>query len=139
MLRPWLIFSDTTPAGGVSTVVLYSGPWATMDAADRGVILFKLADLIDQHAEELAQTETKNNGKPLREAQFDVADAANCFRYYAGLCNKPLGQTFEVPDPNIQTMVVREPIGVCGQIIPWNFPLCMLAWKWGPALAAGAR
>jgi betaine-aldehyde dehydrogenase len=113
------------------------GPWPRMRAQERAKHLFKLADLIDQHAEELAQTETKNNGKPLREAQFDVADAANCFRYYAGLCNKPLGQTFEVPDPNIQTIVVREPIGVCGQIIPWNYPLLMAAWKLAPGLAAG--
>jgi betaine-aldehyde dehydrogenase len=66
-----------------------------------------------------------------------VADAANCFRYYAGLATKPLGQTFEVPDPNIQTLVVREPIGVCGQIIPWNYPLLMAAWKLAPGLAAG--
>ncbi len=113
------------------------GPWPKMRAQERAKFLFKLADAIDQHAEELAQTETKNNGKPLREARYDVADAANCFRYYAGLCNKSLGQTFEVPDPNMQTMVVREPIGVCGQIIPWNYPLLMAAWKLAPGLAAG--
>ena len=112
------------------------GPWPKLRAQERAKFLFKLADLIDQHADELAQTETKNNGKPLREARFDVADTANCFRYYAGLCSKPLGQTFEVPDPNIQTMVLREPIGVCGQIIPWNYPLLMAAWKLAPGLAA---
>src|SRR4030095_11841578 len=103
----------------------------------RAGYFFKLADVIDAHAEELASLETQNNGKPLREARFDVADAANCFRYYAGLVSKPLGQTFDVPDPNIQCMVVREPIGVCGQIIPWNYPLLMAAWKLAPGLAAG--
>ena len=113
------------------------GPWPRMRAAERASYLFKLADAIDARADEFATLETRNNGKPLREAKFDVADAAACFRYYAGLITKPLGQTFEVPDPNITTMVVREPIGVCGQIIPWNFPLLMAAWKLAPGLAAG--
>jgi len=113
------------------------GPWPQMRAQERAGYLFKLADLIDAHAEELATLETRNNGKPLREAKFDVADAAACFRYYAGLITKPSGQTYEVADPTIQAMVVREPIGVCGQIIPWNYPLLMAAWKLAPGLAAG--
>jgi len=113
------------------------GPWPRMRAQERASYLFKLADLIDRHFEELATLETRNNGKPLREAKYDIADAANCFRYYAGLANKPLGQTFEVPDPGMQCLVVREPIGVCGQIIPWNYPLLMSAWKLAPGLAAG--
>ena len=114
-----------------------SGPWPRMRAQERASYLFKLADLIDRNAAELATMETRNNGKPLREAKFDAADAAHCFRYYAGLITKPLGQTFEAPDPNIQSMVVREPIGVCAQIIPWNYPLLMSAWKLAPGLAAG--
>ncbi len=113
------------------------GPWPQMRAPERASYLFKLADLIERQAEELATLETQNNGKPLREAKFDVADAAACFRYYAGLITKPLGQTYEVSDPTIQSMVVREPIGVCGQIIPWNYPLLMAAWKLAPGLAAG--
>ncbi|HWN96614.1 MAG TPA: aldehyde dehydrogenase family protein [Methylomirabilota bacterium] len=113
------------------------GPWPRMRAAERAGYLFKLADALDARVEELSVLETRNNGKPLREAKGDVADAANCFRYYAGLITKPLGQTFEVPDPNITTMVVREPIGVCGQIIPWNYPMMMAAWKLAPGLAAG--
>ena len=113
------------------------GAWPRMRAGERASYLFKLADAIDGRAEEFAVLETRNNGKPLREAKYDVADAANCFRYYAGLITKPQGQTFEVPDPNITTMVVREPIGVCGQIIPWNYPLLMAAWKLAPGLAAG--
>ncbi len=113
------------------------GPWPQMRAPERASYLFKLADLIEKHAEEIAMLETRNNGKPLREAKYDVADAAACFRYYAGLITKPLGQTYEVGDPNIQSMVVREPIGVCGQIIPWNYPLLMAAWKLAPGLAAG--
>ncbi|MDB6154301.1 MAG: betaine-aldehyde dehydrogenase [Chthoniobacteraceae bacterium] len=113
------------------------GPWPQMRAQERASYLFKLADMIEAHAAELAELETRNNGKPLREAQFDVADAAGCFRYYAGLITKPLGQTFEVSDPAIQCMVVREPIGVCAQIIPWNYPLLMASWKLAPGLAAG--
>ncbi|MES2572556.1 MAG: aldehyde dehydrogenase family protein [Verrucomicrobiota bacterium] len=113
------------------------GPWPRMRAQERATYLFKLAELIEQHAAELAELETCNNGKPFREAQCDVADAAACFRYYGGLITKPLGQTFEVADPAIQCMVVREPIGVCGQIIPWNYPLLMAAWKLAPGLAAG--
>ncbi len=113
------------------------GPWPQMRAGERAVYLFKLADLIDKHGEELARLETRNNGKPLREAKFDVADAANCFRYYAGLITKPTGQTYDVSDPTITAMVVREPVGVCGQIIPWNYPLLMAAWKLAPGLAAG--
>ena len=113
------------------------GPWSRTPTQERAAKLFKLADLIESRAEELAEFETRNNGKPLREARFDAADAAGCFRYYAGLATKPHGQTFEVGDPNIVCQTVREPIGVCGQIIPWNYPLLMAAWKLAPGLAAG--
>ncbi|MDQ2866054.1 MAG: aldehyde dehydrogenase family protein [Candidatus Eremiobacteraeota bacterium] len=112
------------------------GPWRDVSALDRARLLIKLADKIDEHADELKRIDTLNNGKPLRETEYDVVDAANCFRYYAGLATKPSGQTFDVPAPS-QTFTVREPIGVCGQIIPWNYPLLMAAWKLAPALAAG--
>jgi len=112
------------------------GPWPRMTALERAQFLFKLADKIEAHADELAELETLNGGKPLREAKYDIADAANCFRYYAGLVTKPTGQAIDVPAPSV-TIVVREPIGVCGQIIPWNYPLLMAAWKLAPALAAG--
>ncbi len=114
----------------------HEGPWGEMTAQDRARLLMKLADKIDEHADELKRIDTLNNGKPLRETEFDVVDAANCFRYYAGLATKPQGQTFDVPAPS-QTFTVREPIGVCGQIIPWNYPLLMGVWKLAPALAAG--
>src|SRR5438874_12986140 len=83
------------------------GAWPRIRAGERAGYLFKLADAIDARADEFAVLETRNNGKPLREAKYDVADAANSFRYYAGLITKPHGQTFEVPDPNITAMVVR--------------------------------
>jgi betaine-aldehyde dehydrogenase len=114
----------------------YDGPWRDMTAQDRSRLLARVGDKIEEYGAELSRIDTLNNGKPLRETQYDVTDAANCFRYYAGLAGKPQGQTFDVPAPS-QTFVVREPIGVCGQIIPWNYPLLMAAWKLAPALAAG--
>ena len=113
------------------------GPWPRTPAGERASKLFQLADLLEARAGEFADMDTRNNGKPLRESLFDVADAAGCFRYYAGLATKPQGQTFEVGDTNIVCQTVREPIGVCGQIIPWNYPLLMAAWKLAPGLAAG--
>jgi len=112
------------------------GPWRKTTALDRGKILFKIGDLIRQEAKMLAELETRNCGKPLAEAEFDVADAANCFEFYGGLATKIHGETMSVP-ANSLSFVVREPLGVCGQIIPWNFPLLMAAWKLAPALAAG--
>lgn len=112
------------------------GPWPRLTAAERAGYLMKIADVIDKNAEELTELETLNGGKPLREAGYDIADAATCFRYYAGLITKPTGVTVDVPAPSV-TSIVREPIGVCGQVIPWNYPLLMAAWKLAPALAAG--
>lgn len=110
--------------------------WAETKARERAELLWKVADLIEARSEEFAQTDTRNNGKPLRESRYDVSDAVNQFRYYAGLCTKPQGQTYDVPD-DIQAMVVREPIGVVGAITCWNYPLVMNAQKVAPALAAG--
>lgn len=112
------------------------GGWGDSKARDRAELLWKVADLIEARAEEFAQTDTRNNGKPLRESRYDVSDAVNQFRYYAGLCTKPQGQTYDVPD-DISAMVVREPIGVVGAITCWNYPLVMNAQKIAPALAAG--
>src|SRR5688572_14113021 len=113
-----------------------SGPWRKTSALDRGKVLFKVADGIRAQAKKLAELEVRNCGKPLAEAEFDIADAANCFEFYGGLATKIHGETMQVP-ANSLSFVVREPIGVCGQIIPWNYPLLMAAWKLAPALAAG--
>ncbi len=112
------------------------GGWAETSARERASLLRKLADRLEERAEEFARLETFNNGKPLREARYDVHDAVDQLRYYAGLATKPHGQTYDVPD-DIQAMVVREPIGVVGQIIPWNYPLVMAVQKIAPAIAAG--
>ena len=87
-------------------------------------------------AGELAELETRNNGKPIVEAEFDIADVATCFEYYGGLATKIHGDVMPVPD-NAMSLALREPIGVAGQIIPWNYPLLMAAWKLAPAICAG--
>lgn len=127
---------DVRAAIGVARRAFDQGPWRKVTALDRGKILFKVADAIRTHASELAELEVRNCGKPLAEAEFDVADAANCFEFYGGLATKIHGETMQVP-ANSVSFVVREPIGVCGQIIPWNYPLLMASWKIAPALAAG--
>lgn len=113
-----------------------SGAWPTTTAQDRGRILFKLADKIRQNAAQLAELECRNTGKPIVEAEFDIADVATCFEYYGGLANKVIGNVNPVP-ANALSFTMREPIGVAGQIIPWNYPLLMAAWKLAPAIAAG--
>jgi len=112
------------------------GPWPELSHRDRGQLLFRIADGVRAHAAELATLDSTNMGKPIVEAEFDATDAANCFEYYGGLATKIHGDTLNVPD-NALSIVVREPVGVVGQIIPWNYPLLMSAWKLGPALAAG--
>ena len=112
------------------------GPWRKTTAQDRGKFLFKIGDLIRANATALAELEVRNMGKPLAEAEYDIADAANCFEFYGGLATKIHGETMSVP-ANSLSFVLREPIGVCGQIIPWNYPFLMAAWKLAPALAAG--
>ena len=112
------------------------GLWKDFTAQDRGRVLFQLAQAVRDRASELARLETLNNGKPIAEADIDIKDAATCFEYYGGLATKIEGQVLPVPD-NALSLALREPIGVAGQIIPWNYPLLMAAWKIAPALCAG--
>ena len=116
------------------------GPWQRkITASQRGRLLWKLADLLESHLEEFAELESMDNGKPLAVARAaDVPLAVDLFRYMGGWTTKIMGQTFPISFPGeYLTYTLREPIGVVGQIIPWNFPLLMAAWKLGPALAAG--
>ena len=128
--------ADVDRAVKAARVAFDSGPWAQTTAQDRGRILFKLAEKVRQSSAMLAQLESRNNGKPIVEAEFDMADVATCFEYYGGLANKVTGKVIPVP-ANALSFTLREPVGVAGQIIPWNYPLAMAAWKLGPALAAG--
>jgi len=114
-----------------------NGPWSQMDARDRGMLMYRLADLIEEEADELAAIETLDNGKPISDARAaDIPLVIDCLRYYAGWADKIEGRTIPVRGDYF-TYTRREPVGVVGQIIPWNFPALMVAWKWGPALAAG--
>src|ERR671930_69143 len=115
----------------------FEGKWSKVSARDRGRLLYKLAQLIESRAQELAALETADNGKPIREAQYiDLPGVVEHFEYFAGWATKIEGETITVPG-QMFNYTRREPVGVCGQIIPWNFPLLMMAWKIGPALAAG--
>jgi phenylacetaldehyde dehydrogenase len=119
------------------------GPWTRMTPSERGRLIWKIGDLILEHVDELAQLETLDNGKPYGVAQVaDVPLAADLFHYMAGWATKIEGNSIDIsvpfaPGANFHAYTLREPIGVVGQIIPWNFPLLMAAWKLGPALAAG--
>jgi phenylacetaldehyde dehydrogenase len=116
------------------------GPWTRMTPAERAKLIWKLADAVDANAEELALIETLDNGKPLKLARMiDVAGAAEKLRYYAGWARKLTGQTLDVSLPGgaFHTYTIREPVGVCALIVPWNFPLLMAVSKIAPALAAG--
>jgi phenylacetaldehyde dehydrogenase len=117
-----------------------SGPWSKMTPSVRGKLIWKLADLLESHLEEFATLETLDNGKPLTIARVaDVPLAVDLFRYMAGWATKLEGTTIPISMPGSQFLAytLREPVGVVGQIIPWNFPLLMAAWKLGPALASG--
>jgi len=130
--------ADVDKAVKAARKAFETGPWRTkFTASQRGKCLLKLADLIEQRIDEFAQLETLDNGKPIKEARYvDLPGVIDVFRYYAGWATKLEGETVNVNN-NFFTYTLREPIGVVGQIIPWNFPLMMAAWKLGPALACG--
>src|SRR5579883_524380 len=129
---------DINRAVAAARKAFESGPWPKLTPAQRGRLLWKLSDLIEQHAEELAQLETLDNGKPIKYSKAaDIPLTVEHFRYFAGWATKIEGNTIPVSIPNIFTYTLREPVGVVGQIIPWNFPIQMAAWKLAPALACG--
>ncbi|MFQ5562559.1 MAG: aldehyde dehydrogenase family protein [Parvularculaceae bacterium] len=128
---------DVNRAVEAARKALETGPWAEMDARERGRLMMKWADLIDDNVEDLARLEVLDNGKPVGEALgYDIPSAAATIRYFAGWADKIEGRTIPVSGPFF-THTRREPVGVCGLIIPWNFPLAMAAWKLGPCLASG--
>lgn len=128
--------AETRAAIDAARQAFDSGCWSGQTAQARGQVLFEIARRIREQAAELARMETENVGKPLVESEFDVADAATCFEYYGGLATKITGDVNPVPDDAL-SLTLKEPVGVCGQIIPWNYPLLMAAWKIAPALCAG--
>ncbi len=133
----WGSVEDVDRAVASARHALENGPWSRMSPRERGQLMFKLADLIERDKERLAVLESMNNGKPIRETlAFDLPQVIETFRYYGGWADKILGDVNAV-SANYFSYTLREPAGVVGQIIPWNFPLLMAAWKLGPALATG--
>ncbi|MCM2374478.1 aldehyde dehydrogenase family protein [Aporhodopirellula aestuarii] len=134
---------DINAAVSAARAAFDSGPWSRMTASERSRLIWKVGELIESNADELAQLETLDNGKPLAVAKAaDVALAADMFRYMAGWATKIEGNTISLnvpysPGSEFHAYTLKEPVGVVGQIIPWNFPLLMAAWKLGPALATG--
>ncbi len=128
--------ADVDRAVIAARLALETGPWSRMDAADRGKLIYDLADLIERDSQELAALESLNCGKTITDATGDLQGVVNTFRYWAGWADKIEGRTLPVRG-SFLSYTLRQPVGVVGQIIPWNFPLLMLAWKFGPALACG--
>ncbi|HEV8124819.1 MAG TPA: aldehyde dehydrogenase family protein [Gemmatimonadales bacterium] len=134
----------TVPAGSAADIdraaqaakKAFYGGWKATTAQERGRVLLRLAERIRARKDELAEIETLNSGKPIVESEYDMDDTATCFEYYGGLATKINGEVLPVPADAI-AFALREPMGVAGQIIPWNYPLMMAAWKVAPALAAG--
>ncbi len=111
--------------------------WPRAPGADRAALLDKVADLVDRDGEAMALEETLNTGKAMRESRWDMADVARVFRYYAELADKEAGRAVDAENEHVVSRIVYEPVGVCGLIAPWNYPLLQLSWKIAPALAAG--
>jgi betaine-aldehyde dehydrogenase len=127
---------DVDRAVNAARAAFDSGPWPQTTAQERGRILFRLADKVRQNAQSLAEIEARNGGKPIVEAEGDIRAVVSVLEYYGGMATKISGHVNPVP-ANALSLSLREPVGVAGQIIPWNYPLLMAAWKLAPALAAG--
>jgi acyl-CoA reductase-like NAD-dependent aldehyde dehydrogenase len=129
---------DVDQAVGAAREAFDDGPWRTLAAAERARLIARFAELVEEHGEELAQLESLDNGKPVKLAfAVDVASTVAHLRHFAGWPERIFGETIPVSQPDTLVYTRKEPVGVCGQIIPWNFPMLMAAWKLGPALAAG--
>lgn len=128
--------AEVDQAVGVALAAFEGGDWSARSATDRGRVLLRVAALLRERAEELAVLEARNAGKPIGDARWEVEAAAGTFEYYAGAANKLFGEVVPVRDPGLD-VVLREPVGVCALIVPWNFPLLITAWKTAPALACG--
>jgi len=128
--------ADIDRAVAAARACFESAEWRGLSARKRGALLFKAADLLAARMQEMAELETRQNGKPLFESKIDVSSTVETLRYYAGWCDKFGGETVPV-DGNFLTYIRHEPVGVVGAIVPWNFPLNLAGWKFAPALAAG--
>ncbi|MFZ0475169.1 MAG: aldehyde dehydrogenase family protein, partial [Halobacillus sp.] len=129
--------SDAKAAIAAAREAFDNGEWALTPATERGTIVTRIAELIERDKEELAYLESLDTGKTVEESRGDMEDIAGVFRYYGELADKDGGELIDSPVPNSSSKVVHEPVGVCGQITPWNYPLLQASWKLAPALATG--
>ena len=129
--------ADVDRAVRAARAAFDTGPWPRTPATERGALLGRVADLLLRDKEEIARVETLDTGKTLVESRLDVDDVVSVFRYYAGLAGQDAGRLVDVGRPEVVSRVVREPVGVCALITPWNYPLLQISWKVAPALAAG--
>jgi betaine-aldehyde dehydrogenase len=128
---------DTERAIGVARTAFDDGRWSTVPPAERGALLLRVADLLQRDKERLARAETLDTGKRVVESEIDMDDITNCFRWFGHLAASDDGRLVETGVPNARSKVVHEPVGVCGLITPWNYPLLQTAWKVAPAVGAG--
>ena len=128
---------DTEEAIGAARRAFDDGPWPHTPAAERGALLLRVADEIESRRTEFARAESLDTGKRLRESDIDMSDIAHCFRYFGALAGDDTTRVVDAGSPDIDSRIVYEPVGVCGLITPWNYPLLQAAWKIAPALAAG--
>ncbi len=128
---------DVKDAVAAARKAFDAGPWPHTSGQERGKLLMELARLVERDREELAQLETLDTGKTVEESRWDMDGIADIFRYYAGLADKDEGEIISSPIADTSSLLKREPVGVCGQISPWNYPLLQASWKMAPALAAG--
>ena len=128
---------DTEAAIAAARVAFDEGPWPATSAVERGALLDRVADALERHRDEFARAEALDTGKRLVEAEYDIDDVTSVFRYYAKLAAEDDSRTVDVGRTDVLSRVVHEPVGVCGLITPWNYPLLQTSWKVAPALAAG--
>lgn len=128
---------DTEAAITAARRAFDEGPWPRTPERERGALLLRTADLIERDAKDFARAESLDTGKRLVESEYDIADVVSCFRYYGGIAGTDAGRVIDTGRDDAVSRVEYEPIGVCGLITPWNYPLLQASWKVAPALAAG--
>ncbi len=129
--------ADTELAIAAAYRAFHDGPWPATSARERGDLLLRVADLLERDVEVVARAESGDTGKRIVESRYDVADVASVFRYYGRVAAEDAGRVVDTGNPDVVSRVVHEPVGVCGLIAPWNYPLLQASWKVAPCLAAG--
>ena len=129
--------ADTEAAIAAAHAAFHDGPWPSTPARERGDLLLRLADLLERDTDEVARMESLDTGKRFVEGQYDVADVVSVFRHYGRIAAEDSGRVVDTGNPDVVSRIVHEPIGVCGLISPWNYPLLQVSWKVAPCLAAG--